>query len=482
MLVETLSAREKHLLKAIRYIMESIIFPNQVIQLQTLAKEISCSLNTLKNDLDALNTLQPTINYNCFSLSFSQSDISQSLEYIYLKIIYQSQTAQLIEMIHKESVSSIKEVSKDLSISDSAASRLIKSINQVLSKNLNIRIDTTTFRFEGKETDIRKFLFKYYKEKQNYQPFAHCGGVEQLQQYYLINPTDFNPNLIDYFGTDILLALFINHHRISQGYRLKDIDNSAINEIYQEQLKYLVSSTFPDFDCSLLFCDITYPFCYVGVSDLQIENILTQGILEIQEMFQIQGPSIPKILLPLQLMIKVGYLHDSYQTIFYSDHNHLIHYFKHRFPAFFESCSKIMIDVLNQLGAKDYSAKDFLITYLINLWPGLSSNLIAVYPKIKIVLIGNYSYELSQWTQHLIKYDMADIIRLDIYNQYNLDLNQLLNYDIILSQIKLNRIDHPHILYIGPIMLTENYHHLENLVTHLYNQQTLSKPPVKKGD
>ena len=103
---------------------------------------------------------------------------------------------------------------------------------------------------------------------------------------------------------------------------------------------------------------------------------------------------------------------------------------------------------------------------LILYWPHLYLELNQSLGKMKVLLIPRHSASHGRWIKNIIKMETSRHISIDIIDNIQLDFShiKLSDYDLIISQIRSEKIDHPYVIQIGP---TINYNNLLEILTHL---------------
>lgn len=161
-----------------------------VFQADVLEKQVNCSSKTLKSDLNKITHYIEGLTIVCkgqkgkISVIRSQNFLEAS---IYQAVMEESLEISYLEKIFLSGYQKIEEISREMFISESAAKRMIKRINQALKKE-GLKIASGKISAEKPAAlplFITRLLFEKYQLYQNCFPAETCYFFQQVVQTFL---------------------------------------------------------------------------------------------------------------------------------------------------------------------------------------------------------------------------------------------------------------------------------------------------------
>ncbi len=479
---EFLSTAEQRKIKIIQYITHKKWTYISKSSIQQISKCIKTTPATIYKDL-----LDLTTDYTVFQQIDDTFYTKQTLESAIYGIYFNSPFARFIELIFYQEIQQSKELAQRLDISPATLSQFIKRINKSLESMYQIQVDARKCLFIGKEIHIRSFLFNFFYDKQQTTdwPFNHFDKTTMTHFHQKITPIIENfTNVQNQNAFHIQMS--INIQRVHHGHMLfpqqmihKDVlPFEVISTLIKDSLNYSfnrleILDIFSIFQLTNYFRNQTY----IKTNASEDFQYLIQ---DIEDTFDIQAINRQDLIFTFNHIFNHILITPTFPSSHLQSQQKLLSLYETQFPAFYKYISNGFVSYWDQLHKQTIKPiiLQQLIFHLITHWEQLYSQLNSSYPKIKILFIPNYSKIYAQSYADFLKDQLPKQVSIDIFDPMTQLLQQsaLNPYDMILSQVSLNHLVHPYILYISEIYGHTDYQHSLDIITEILSNLRQQAP------
>lgn len=443
---------------------------------------LSCSELTLRKIIKTLNETyhRPLFQSQNRDIIVLDDNLN-AVNYLREFILKHSEITQLIKLLFDQQMTTVSKVQEALGCSESTLRRLIKKTNSEIKKYA-VQIDLKTLEFVGQESTVRSWMTTFLlKNSLNYDRELHLNLTQKIyDELYL---SFVRPNQDTYFLTSygIHSLILSNLIRYLRGHYILH-DDDIFPYIEKRGLNTdIIYHIIDEFDTTVLDRgdspeEIVYQLLYPFLDPtfcIDCQNAEYKDNVEFLAYYIKFVESIQK-----HFNIKLNHPQNLYQNLmithYYFNHQMYISNFSENlikqmeimFPYFTEYV-RLYIQrhlIVNKQHLPIYIK--MITNCIILYWPHLYLELNQSLGKMKALLIPRHSASHGRWIRNIIKMETSRHISIDIIDNIQLDFShvKLSDYDLIISQIRSEKIDHPYVIQIGP---TINYDNLLEILTHL---------------
>lgn len=419
----------------------------------SLAKQLDITKKTLLSDIVFFNhTYSPaTIKIDQYQITTLELPNDINLEDLIKQILNHSTNVQILKMIFTEEPI-LSKIAEKLYLSETSIRRIVLKINEYFSQKkwpLSIKI-ASRLKIVGDESFIRHFFCSMFREIYNPQQLPHFDYiVDLLQRYHKKNQTFASINTYKlilnsyYFYTSVI--------RIGQAHL---IDSSPIEETNSELIFFDLLKK------STVLCSIIEKKYNFSITKTNIHNLLNSCTY----LYFFDSPNHKlKELLKLHELVHKFYAYMDIDISLSSEDlqrlNDFVHFNK-RLQSFKTTYMGILSETLIKespqlLTAYEKSIEQADLTIikknpllyeelfleLITLSPKLLTTLFPYKKHLSILIISYQEERILTFYKQLLLKKMPALHKIDVYqeNIFSVDYNQINRYDLILTDIELNK-------------------------------------------
>lgn len=461
---------------------------------ETLMKELKCSLPVLLNDIRLINAEQDIAQIDKYK-GLYQLKIHKSapIRRLYAEFLHRSSEFQIFEALLYEHHDNITELAGALYLSVSNTQRYLKKI-QVLLKEIGIELKHRPLRLEGKERSIRQLYYRYFSEK-NYQIEIKLPGLTKNQQDSLVDyvkaflvKNNFPQKHI--FVHRLVYNLYISLWRMKNQHYFPSIQlQNKFLELptgtkvirCQHTVMQTFAISYEENRCKdslwLLYSD-SLIFSLEQLDFVRKNNVRAEAHFAIHQQLVYQFNAIFTRPLTqaeqLRLICTLQNFSFLYATagtcvnILRLDKKDFVLQMSKIYPLGIAKIKQLVIEITNEHNF--YFEKDFIIAYvywLITFIPNWMERITLSYQKVKILLLSSLSptlenYLAVQITQKI--YGNFEILQGNYEKNF---MNELEQYDLILTTDDLAFSDELPVLHIDSYLSAQHILLIQEKVSEL---------------
>ena len=461
-----------------RQIKLSLILGMSANDCDTLAQRLAITKKTLMSDIVFFNhTYSPiSIKIDPYQIASLYIPSDQNLEDLIKQILNHSTNVQILKHLFIEEAT-LSKLAKNLFLSETSIRRIISKINDYFaSKHLPITINLTTKpKITGDELFIRHFFCSMFRELYTPQQLPHFEHLlDVLKRYYkeINDPAPISTYrliLNSYY-------LYISIIRVGQKHMMESTSMSTQKE---------TAIFFDLLQKNTVLCSIIEKKYHFKLTEKTIQDILYSGMTlfgNYSDDCQIKEAN------QLQQLVQHFYHELNVSVPLSSEEKRRLQDFLH-FNQELQSFKTTYIEILAELLIehspklliayekaikesglasikKNHYLYEELLLELITLSPKLLAAFFPHKEHFSILIISYQEQRILSFYKQLLRKKLPAVHRIDTYkgNIFKIDYQQINHYDLILTDIELNkcRIDIP-ILKFSKVPTSSFWRNLEEL-------------------
>lgn len=475
------------------------------INLETLSKQLDCSVRVVREDLIFLRE-----QFNEFELHTVKDEIqliyrpSKGIKHIYQHFYNHSTSYQLMEIAFFEEGDSIEELEERLFVSTSTIYRLMKQLNKVLS-TYDFKVVLNPIQITGNEQNIRTYFYDYFYEKYLFTSWPFKTLNEEELNVFLefhINMTQMK-NDFAYFNKFKIIGA-VNLLRFKQKHW---VNTDGIEMKFQDRLPDLksFSSIFERFErafdieyddnaikqifTAYIQSDFSMDYAHLmkrASNDEEIANevsLIANSLEKISKENKIEIPNKEQMISAIRNIIHLDYLEPNPGYILYNHDKYFMESLKKEFPDFYSLVYPIVKNLREELGKPQTEAGiNFYIYTIFTYWENLVSYLQAKLQKIRVIVISDRQANHAKLIKDFINHRFSAQIEVDVYSEQLMTKHDLesLDCDLIVANFILPESINTRTVYIRNFPFYSDLRMLSKLIDQI-KEERLNESEVEFG-
>lgn len=462
------------------------------ITLSELAKKLSSSESSIKEDIAYFRKT-----YTFFTIETSYQGVRIEFEPDSgLKNFYQSILADSLAYNLIEEILYVEELTEDMIInqfyiSQSTLYRLVKDINDALSKQFDITLQTNPFKFVGSEDNIRYFYYVYFNERYNDLNYSFPSIDKQavddflntLLEIYQIKP-DFPEYLNLKLVTIVNLFRYKNNHFAVTSHDEEFVSkklstfnaNISLLKPFEEKLHIKINKE------ALLQIFNNYISNYYSVTyeELMSKAETNQNLKDsieylsnlidfVSTKFEIPFKNREIILLNMSNAAYNERSKPYNKYILYNRTALTIERFFKNFPFFSNTVSEGLQEYRNlvQLSSRNCNLNNLYIEFALS-WEGLVYELQTRWTRTNILIVSDISYGHAKTIEEILKFSFNNIVSTRIQKDYNFSFETVSDdVDLVVANFSIKSLPNTPIVYIENIPTVKNLKMIQQTINEI---------------
>ncbi|WP_124057675.1 helix-turn-helix domain-containing protein [Vaginisenegalia massiliensis] len=474
------------------------VFIEQVLQ------DLSISEKTFLADVDQLHEQFPFMEIERINQYCSlKMDRSNDFKKIYHYFLTESPAFHLLNYLFFQVSLILTDIEEMLLISRTSLYRLIKKINQYFQDNgFNLQISNNPCQILGNEGHYRLFYQRYFSEilSPTNNPLQEIIPSNFYDFYnQCLRQINYQPNFSQY--NQLMIAILINVHRISQGYNVeasswpqmstsrKDRQNlSSIKEYFATHYK-LDPKKLTGFDMFFPYFDNYFAPNNIYLTKLLSDHgkiakqnqFMKEIILDTCDEFKLDCPNLEDVLLAIHNSTCHHYYFPVNQDFIL---NYRLPYFKviqTNFPKFYHYIYHKVAEYINfcQFNANVQLIHHFM-DEIFTIWKDLYYHLNHFNKPIKLIILKGYHDGMIDLIHDILSCEFSNQIQISFYDGPNyfesLYLpDRLKSYDLVLAPFRMPKDLHPHCISTNYFLDKTDYENIFNEIVKIRKERNAKR-------
>ncbi len=462
-------------------------------------KKLGVSNRILKEDIYAINAKYPFIDIKIIdsNLIITFKD-NYSIDYIYQQIYKESHGFKLLEYLFFEGQASTEDLVNHLYLSQSTVYRTILSIAPVLEESFGFTIESSPYRLEGTENNIRYFFLKYMKEAYSVfeWPFVNLDQdrlIEMCLFLYKLTPYE-----LDFLNLrNFVFEVAINITRNSNGFINPTDQASAksaqavLNQIIPESSQFLkefnekfgqefsaeyvnaIASVFVQGHFFYSYSDLE-EFLQTNDRDRQAVTYLSESLDALVSKYNIDLNNKEELVLELYNTLWLENRTKKQTYVLFPRFKNLRKYMQKYFPNFHQDVEEHLQTYLSLL-FEDYpdGLLDAVLFSFYTYWEGLFIHLEKRILPIKTLVLSNFNQYHAKFVADRLRMNFAKQLDIHVWEDPILTASQIeeSDYELIISSFTMDPIPNKYCFSFSNLPNDSNLIDLDILISKIRDDQ-----------
>ena len=448
----------------------------QAISISEVANKLGYSERTIALDIRALQEKFPFLILKVNNQSITMAiEPHYNISYVYQYMFQCNTGVQLLERLFLYKQTHLKDLLTLLELSQATVYRLIEQVNEQITHNYEVKIDTNPFQLKGDEDKIRGLFSQLYSDIYTPLEWPFINIDEAAIADLIIIVTDAIHYPLNYIGINYMKFLVaVNLVRLRQGHDV-EIESEKAAYIYKtlqstpfmsDQTKqtmkrlgvplnqHTVNQLFHVFINSDYIFPNSKIINFSKDIDKRIEsfNHFNYIVETLKKEFDLTFDNPGPLILNLHNAAILNHLDIDSGNILLDSKTKFIEDLSRRFPDFISRASQLFQEYCMKMGSKwDRFLNDRLIHHLFIQWETLYTQLVKNKRIIEVIIVCNYEPNHAFFLKEYFELHFGKKVRFNIYNDSQISITQLkkVSEPIILSTFHIPFIEGKYIININ---------------------------------
>lgn len=445
------------------------------LTIKEIADHFGCSERTIKKDLALIRNESQEI-YTESSSEGIRLHVAENhgIESFYRQIFANDYVYTLLEYLLIHGETTIEKLSEDLFISVPTLYRLTHQANETLSRNFEVKIQTSPFSLVGNEKTIRFIIAQYYTEAYpSYQwPFEYLD--EHFLEEFLIflsHHCQIKLTFADLRALKLSTAVYLYRH-FDQHIANWHIDQDKSDDYYhslmmdyrfrnlQAEFEQRYQITFNQKTFEDLFGPYLNPLYFLSFRDWQQERkysplaeksyqFLSHWLTDLARQFEIPLENKDLIMLKLHNTLQTEGIETRAIFLMSNRKQQFCQLIKDKDLEFYHKVHQGILEYRQLFHKNDNIQIVYHMIYLVYItWTNLFTHLANRKKPINALILSDFDQGHTLLIQNIIYHHFANRLVTHAYQSLDIKESILQEYDIIIANFHIPHTNHPRIICV----------------------------------